>query len=87
MLLSCDVIPVDSTVETLKIQLWCLTGVMILLSFGLALFISSRLSKPLEQMNESAKQLGEGKYDTVSRNRAQEEVAELAATRTMPRRS
>ena len=80
VLLSCDVIPVDSTVETLKIQLWCLTGVMILLSFGLALFISSRLSKPLEQMNESAKQLGEGKYDIRFPEQGAREVAELAAT-------
>ena len=53
---------------------------MILLSFGLALFISSRLSKPLEQMNESAKQLGEGKYDIRFPEQGAREVAELAAT-------
>src|SRR5699024_4263807 len=37
LILKTNVIPVDSTVETLKIQLWCLTVVMLLLSLLMAL--------------------------------------------------
>lgn len=80
VLLSSSVVPVDSTVETLKVQLWCLTGVMILLSFVLALLIASRLSKPIERINDSAKHLAEGTYDIRFPENGAREVSELAAT-------
>lgn len=62
VLLLSGVVPVDSTVETLKVQLWCLTGVMLVLALVLALFIAARLSKPIERINDSAKQLAQGDY-------------------------
>ena len=80
VLLSSSVIPVDSTVETLKVQLWCLTFVMILLGLALALWISSRLSRPIEEINESAKQLAGGTYVIQFPEHGAREVAELAAT-------
>lgn len=80
VLLSSSVVPVDSTVETLKVQLWCLTGVMIALSFVLALFIASRLSGPIERINASAKQLAAGTYDIRFPEQGAREVSELAAT-------
>lgn len=80
VLLSSRVVPVTSTVDTLKVQLWCLTFVMILLAFFLALFIASRLSKPIEQINDSAKLLSEGTYQIQFPEHGAREVAELAAT-------
>ena len=80
ILLSARVIPVDSTVETLKVQLWCLTAVMILLAFLLAFLISGRLSKPIEQINESAKQLAAGRYDIRFPEKGAKEISELAST-------
>lgn len=80
ILLSSSIVPVDSTVETLKVQLWCLTVVMIALSFCLALFISSRLSRPIEKINASAKRLGMGDYDIRFPEAGARETAELAAT-------
>lgn len=80
VLLSSSVVPVDSTVDTLKVQLWCLTFVMILLGLVLALLISSRLSRPIEEINESAKQLAGGVYVIQFPEYGAREVAELAAT-------
>ncbi|MGN0478173.1 MAG: sensor histidine kinase, partial [Hominenteromicrobium sp.] len=67
-------------VDTLKVQLWYLTGVMILLALVLALFIASRLSRPIEQINASAKQLAAGTYDIRFPEQGAREVSELAAT-------
>ena len=62
VLLETEITPVDSTVETLKIQLLCLTLVMAVLGLGLALFIARRIARPLAAINQSAKKLGEGDY-------------------------
>ena len=80
VLLLSSVVPVDSTVETLKVQLWCLTGVMIVLALALALFIASRLSRPIERINDSAKQLAAGRYDIRFPEAGAREVSELSAT-------
>lgn len=80
IMLSTSIVPVDSTVETLKIQLWFLTGAMLVLALFLALFIASRLSRPLEEMNNSAKSLAKGRYDIRFPEAGARETAELAAT-------
>ncbi len=80
VLLLSGVVPVDSTVETLKVQLWCLTGVMLLLALALALFIAARLSRPIEQINASAKQLAQGNYAIRFPDSGTREVSELAGT-------
>ncbi len=63
LFLNTVVTPVDSTVETLKIQLWCLSAVMIIVGFLLVLLISNRISKPLSRINSTAKELSKGNYD------------------------
>lgn len=80
VLLLSGVVPVDSTVETLKVQLWCLTGVMLVLALVLALFIAARLSKPIERINDSAKQLAQGDYAIRFPDSGTREVSELAGT-------
>lgn len=80
VLLNSSVVPVDSTVETLKVQLWCLTAVMLLLALVLALFIAARLSKPIERINDSAKHLAQGNYAIRFPESGAREVAELAGT-------
>lgn len=80
LLLKTNIIPVDATVDTLKIQLWCLTGVMLALSFVLAMVISSRISRPIVAINESAKILAAGDYSTRFEEKGSREVTELART-------
>lgn len=80
LILNTMVTPVDSTVDTLKIQLWCVTGVMILLSGILALILSSRISKPIQAINGGAKLLGAGDYETRFEPAGGKETRELAET-------
>lgn len=80
VLLSSSVVPVDSTVETLTVQLQCLTVVMILMGLVLAFIISRRLSRPIERINNAAKYLAHGRYDIGFPAEGAREVAELADT-------
>ncbi len=58
------VTPVEATIATLKVQLWLITAMMILLSIGIAWMIAKRIAKPIVQINESAKKLAVGDYET-----------------------
>ncbi len=80
VMLATAVTPVDATVDTLKVQLWCLTGVMLLMSLVLGLFISRRISKPIEQINAGAAELARGNYNISFRAQGSREIAELART-------
>lgn len=80
IILNTGITPVDSTVETLKIQLWYLTAVMIVLALLLALLIARRISAPIRQINESAKTLATGEYDLEVEDRGFREIAELSST-------
>ncbi len=80
VMLSAGVVPVDSTVETLTVQLQCLTVAMIVIGLLLALIISRRLSKPIERINDSAKFLARGQYEIRFPEQGAREVAELSDT-------
>lgn len=80
ILLSSRVTPVSSTVETLQVQIMCLTIVMLVLSLLISAFISRRISKPIKKTNESAKQLAQGNYSVTFDQGLYREAAELADT-------
>ena len=72
--------PVDATVSTLRLQLYIITGIMILLSIIIALVIARRVSKPIEEINNSAKLLASGNYDTQFNGKDFLEIKELSDT-------
>ncbi|GBU10940.1 hypothetical protein AwErysi_05560 [Erysipelotrichaceae bacterium] len=72
--------PVMATTRTLQMQLYFITAVMILLSSILAVILASRISKPIEKLNTSAKILATGKYDTKFSATGFLEIKELANT-------
>jgi len=72
--------PVGATVQTLRIQLICVSVIMIVLAFALALFIALRVSRPIVNINSTAKKMAKGKYDVVFKGDGYLEVAELAET-------
>lgn len=80
ILLETEVTPVDSTVDTLKVQLTWLTVLMVVLGIGLALYIASRISKPIVSINESAKVLAKGNYDIRFEEVGTKETTELGQT-------
>ncbi len=80
VLMESEITPVGSTVETLKVQLLCLTGVMVVLGLLLALFIARRIARPIAAINQAAKQLGQGNYAISLEESGTREVTELAQT-------
>ncbi len=72
--------PVEATASTLRLQLYGITGIMVLLSVGLALIIARRVSKPIVVMNTSAKKLATGNYNTRFSGHGFIEIKELSDT-------
>ncbi len=72
--------PVGATVQTLRIQLVCMSVIMIVLAFALALFISWSVSKPIVDINSTAKEMAKGDYEVNYVGNGYLEVAELAET-------
>lgn len=75
-----EITPLASTVETLLVQLICLTLILVPLGIFLAAYIPRRLTKPLTEISESAKQLARGDYSVRFDGRGGRETGELAAT-------
>ncbi len=80
VLVESEITPVDATVDTLRVQLFCVTLVMLLLGAALAAFLSRRIAGPLTAMSESAKLLGQGDYSIRFQSQGAREVSELAQT-------
>jgi signal transduction histidine kinase len=80
ILLTSVISPVDATVNTLRIQLICMTAIMLILALMLALFLSKRISKPIIHINESAKILGTGNYNVTFDESGYREISELGRT-------
>lgn len=80
LMLNSTITPVNTTVDTLRVQLLCLTVIMLLLSIFLALFMSKKISKPIIKINNSAKQLALGNYDISFEGKGYLEVSELNET-------
>lgn len=75
-----EITPLSATVETLLVQLICLTLILVPLGVFLAAYIPRRLTRPLTEMNEAAKLLGRGDYSVRFAGRGAREVSELAGT-------
>ncbi|MBW7571704.1 sensor histidine kinase [Caproiciproducens faecalis] len=80
VLLNSTISPIDSTVNTLRVQLICITVVMLILSLLLALFLSRKISTPIIKINAAAKILGTGQYDVTFDETGYREISELGQT-------
>lgn len=72
--------PVEATTATLQIQLYIITGIMVLLAVIIAMVIAKKISKPIEDINNGAKLLASGKYDTQFSAKGFLEIQELSDT-------
>lgn len=72
--------PVNATISTLKLQLYIITGLLILLAVILAIIISRRISEPIEKITLGAKALSTGKLDTQFDGHGFLEIRELSDT-------
>ena len=82
LMVSANITPVQATVNTLRYQIYVITGIMVWLSVFVALLISRRITRPIESLNTAAGELGRGNYDVVFRGDDYSEIGQLAATLT-----
>lgn len=82
LLINSEIRPVDATVSTLRVQLYYITGFMVLFSIIVAFIISKKVSKPIEEINETSKGLGEGAYNIEFKSTGYKEISELSNTLT-----
>lgn len=81
ILLNGAISPVSATVDTLKMQLILISGMMVLIGLVLAFVTARRLSRPLERITGLSKRLADGDFAVdFSQPGAYREVSELANT-------
>jgi len=74
------IVPVNATVSTLRMQLYFITGVMLVFSILLAIVIAKHVSKPIEDISRSAQILAKGNYDTRFNGKGFHEIVSLSDT-------
>jgi signal transduction histidine kinase len=72
--------PVNATVTTLRYQLYFISCIILFLSVILAIIIAKRVSKPIEEISQSAMTLANGNYDTRFSGKGFYEIAALSDT-------
>lgn len=72
--------PVESTVMTLRYQLFYISLGLILISAIIAFVLANYISAPIENINKSAKKLAQGKFETAGIDRFYRESEELSET-------
>ena len=77
ILINSAVTPVDSTVQTLRMQLIIIMGVMFVFAMLLAYLISRIISRPVIKLSKSAQELAKGNYDINFSNKGFREIREL----------
>lgn len=80
ILLNSNITPINSTVETLRIQLILITIILSVFSIVLALLLSRRISSPIIMTNNTAKELAKGNYDINFQSSGYREIFELNQT-------
>ncbi len=79
VLLSSVIIPVESTIETIRFELALVSVVLILVSLLMAFILSRTISKPIVELNRASKTLPSGVFDSSGIG-GYREVEELSTT-------
>lgn len=78
ILLSSALSPLNTTVETLKVQFLCIAVILLLLSAVIAFLLSRHIASPLVNLSRDARVLATGKYDITFAGGDYREVQELS---------
>ncbi len=70
--------PIDSTVSIIREQLIYISVILFELAFIATVLISRQISRPIEDITETAKKFGEGDYDVEFKAEGYREIEELA---------
>lgn len=63
LLFNTELMPLESTVKTLRTQLIWISGILLIVAVALAVLLSSRISKPIREMSAEASKLALGDYN------------------------
>ncbi len=80
LMLNSVISPVNATITTLKTQFTYIIFIMLAFATVAGIFISKKVSKPIVEVNKSAKSLSEGKYDITFNGTGYKEIKELSNT-------
>ncbi len=72
--------PIDATIKVLKSQLLYITIISIVISSIISIFISRKLSRPIKNINETAKNLAVGNYNITFNKSGYKEIDDLVDT-------
>lgn len=72
--------PVDATTSIIQSQLIYITIIALLISSVISIFMSRRISKPIQEITRSARKLALGNYDAKFKKAGYVEIDELADT-------
>lgn len=70
--------PIDSTVSIIREQLIYITIILFELAFIITMFISKRVSMPIDEITKTAKRFGAGDYDVEFEGKGYREIEELS---------
>ena len=82
LLINAAIVPVGATVKIIKRQLMTMTIILIVLAFIISLYLSKRLSAPIDRITKSAENLAKGDFNTQFDGRGYLEAKKLADTLT-----
>lgn len=80
LILATSIDPIDATTSVLKNQLIYVTGIALTVSAIISIFISKRISKPIQKMKANAEKLAKGNYKVEFEKAGYSEIDELADT-------
>lgn len=80
VMLSSVITPVNTTIETLRIEFIYIAVILLALTLLIAVFLCTKISDPIIKINESAKRLAKGEYDTKFSGDGYLEINELNDT-------
>ncbi len=75
--LNAIITPVTATVDTLRSQLFFITGLLILLSFFISLILTRRITQPIVATTQAARELSVGEFAPAETRISYREVAQL----------
>ena len=82
ILMNAEMVPLNATVQTLKMQFWVIAVILLCGAVTLAVLISRNISAPIEKMNKAAKRLAKGDYNADFSVKGYREAMELSDSLT-----
>ena len=82
LLINSVIVPVGATVDIIKRQLMIFTIILIVVAFLISLYLSRRISAPIDRITKAAERLAKGDFSTQFDGRGYLEAKKLADTLT-----